>query len=543
MNTNVVNMEVAGPPVPVEPLRSVESLAGTPVVSGPGGECEISAEQRPYVCLLADGKMLVAPIWMGTSQARSLHALFRRQRGDITIVPAELEVIKACYDGMTSPGRAKAASMDRDGKQKMAFDIFKKAVDMRASDIHIRVSMRSGTKTLFRIQGVLTDVSVDTFDAGDALCHVIYQAMADVSDTTFSPQDRQDARIGQRNKLPRGVDGIRIATTPMTDGYLMVLRLLYEETAGGSTVQSLGYTDWHATAVRLMSSRPYGINILAGPTGSGKSTTLKLVLTNKIADAQAARAGIHVITVEDPPEYPIPGAVQTPVTNADGEADRAAAFSAAITASMRLDPDVMMISEIRDAASASAAFRAAMTGHQVWTTLHANSALAIVDRLVDLGVDMALVTDASLVTGLTCQRLVRLLCPHCSIPFLQNADRLDHKLVERVTAAVKRIESVRIKGNGCEHCNQLGTTGRTVVAEVVIPDAELMAHVRAGDRIEARNYWLHGQRGSTMLDHAVQLVADGRVDPSIAEEAVGPLTLHMLLEDSRLDVREVQSVV
>ncbi len=518
-------------------LHSTDSIAGIGVLSGTGGEFEVPPETRPYVCVLADGRMLVAPIWADNPMVRSMRARFTRLRADMTVVPADLEVIRAAYDGAVS---RKVSQSDQAGKQRIAFELFTKAVEARASDIHIRVSARTGTAVIFRIQGMLQKQSVDTYDAGNELCHVIYQAMADVSDTTFSPQDRQDARIGQRSKLPRGVDGIRIATTPMADGFLMVLRLLYEETAGGKDITSLGYDQWHDSAIKLMLSRPTGINILAGPTGSGKSTTLKLVLTNKIEDAQHR---IHVITIEDPPEYPIPGSVQTPVTNAENEGERSAAFSAAITASMRLDPDVMMISEIRDSASAKAAFRAAMTGHQVWTTLHANSALAIIDRLVDLGVDLALCSDANLMTGLSCQRLVRTLCPHCSKSFLEVSDSLDKKLVDRVIAAVRFLENVKVVGDGCEHCKWLGTSGRTVVAEIVIPDAELMSHIRAGDRIQAMNYWRTGQRGRSMLDHALSLIGEGKLDPGIAEEAVGPLTMALLLEDSRLDAREVAGVV
>jgi type II secretory ATPase GspE/PulE/Tfp pilus assembly ATPase PilB-like protein len=232
---------------------------------------------------------------------------------------------------------------------------------------------------------------------------------------------------------------------------------------------------------------------------------------------------IHVITVEDPVEYPIEGAVQTPVVNAPTEEARSLAFAAAIANAMRLDPDTIMIGEVRDRASAQSALRASMTGHQVWTTVHANSALAIVDRLVDLGLPIAMVTDESLVTGLISQRLVKVLCPHCSRPLSEAMRQLEMGLVARVKRAVgARFDYVRVAGPGCPHCKN-GTVGRTVVAEVVRTDAAFCELLRAGRKADAHHYWITELSGQTVAQHALEKVAAGLVDPRMAERVVGPL--------------------
>jgi len=200
-------------------------------------------------------------------------------------------------------------------------------------------------------------------------------------------------------------------------------------------------------------------------------------------------------------------------------------FAAAISNAMRLDPDTIMIGEVRDGASAQSALRAAMTGHQVWTTVHANNAMSVVDRLIDLGLPLRMVTDESVVTGLISQRLVKLLCPHCKLRFGDIRSELEPALVARVQrVAGARIADVCVAGPGCAHCRQRGTIGRTVVAEVIRPDARFFAYLREGDKAGALAYWLSELGGETVTDHAIRKVLDGLVDPRMAERVVGHLT-------------------
>jgi type II secretory ATPase GspE/PulE/Tfp pilus assembly ATPase PilB-like protein len=301
----------------------------------------------------------------------------------------------------------------------------------------------------------------------------------------------------------------------------MVLRLLYNDTDKSTDICALGYEPEQKAQVDSMKRRPTGINIISGPTGSGKSTTLQRTLLSIHSECKGSK---HIITVEDPPEYPMPGIVQTPVANADTEEARSNAFQAAIKATMRLDPNIIMIGEMRDTPSVQLAVRAAMTGHQVWSTVHANNAFAIIDRMVDLGVSLNIMADPTIVTGMICQRLLKVLCPHCKRPLTDVISHFSHEDQTRVMGSSIDLGSAHVAGLGCDHCSGSGVAGRTVVAEVVVPDQKLMDFIRKGDRHEAIKYW-RDRGGSSMLEQAILKINRGIVDPFQAEEEVGPLNL------------------
>jgi type II secretory ATPase GspE/PulE/Tfp pilus assembly ATPase PilB-like protein len=195
---------------------------------------------------------------------------------------------------------------------------------------------------------------------------------------------------------------------------------------------------------------------------------------------------------------------------------------------------------MRDRASAQNALRAAMTGHQVWTTVHANSALAIVDRLVDLGLPMTLVADHNVVTGLISQRLVKVLCPHCKKSLADNAFQLPPAVMTRIRHALGAdFSKACIVGPGCDHCGHHGTVGRSVLAEIIIPDDRFFSYIRAGEKTKATEYWLGELGGRTMLQHAIEKIVEGTVDPTMAEKVVGHLTLGPAVNGSFPRVAEV----
>jgi general secretion pathway protein E len=170
--------------------------------------------------------------------------------------------------------------------------------------------------------------------------------------------------------------------------------------------------------------------------------------------------------------------------------------------------------------------RASMTGHQVWTTVHANSAVAVIDRLVDLGLPLSLVADHTIVTGLISQRLVKVLCKHCSKPLVDHPHELPTATYARVQRAVgSEMHKVHIAGPGCEHCKHQGTIGRTVIAEVIVPDDQFFKYIRAGEKMEAVAYWLHELGGKTIREHAIEKIAAGLIDPRMAEKVVGHLAV------------------
>lgn len=466
----------------------------------------------------AAGVLYVSKTHAFQPQVRSFIQKMRQKSGSLPVEHVAMEVIQERRATQGAPARH-AMPVEPSEMQRVAVEIFRKAVEVRASDIHIRVAhKRQITKVYFRVHNDLEQREEHPASWGELLCSAIYTAMTDTSDPTYEPMNRQDARIPKRN-LPPGLDGIRVATTPQVDGNVMVLRLLYNDSGQSLDICTLGYSPEQKSLVGLMKRRPTGINIIAGPTGSGKSTTLQRTL---LSIHQECRGTKHIITVEDPPEYPMPGIVQTPVSNASTEQERSVAFQQAIKAAMRLDPNVIMIGEMRDGPSARLGVQAAMTGHQVWTTVHANNAFAIVDRMIDLGVPMNTMTDPTIVTGLICQRLLKVLCPHCKKPLAQTLERYDLEDRQRVMSAV-RLPSTFVVGDGCEHCKRTGIAGRTVVAEVVVPDEELMEMLRRGEKQLAVNAWR--ERGNlSMLDMAIRKVNEGKCDPFQAEEEVGPLT-------------------
>jgi general secretion pathway protein E len=461
------------------------------------------------------------------SKNHAFHAQVRSFMRQLQTKNVEYQVQQVAMDVIQEMRSQRVASekdepsVELSEMQRQATEMFRKAVEVRASDIHIRVSNRQGiTKVYFRVHNDLELQADHPATWGNFLCSAIYTAMSDVSDATYEPLSRQDGRISNRERLPERLDGIRIATTPQVDGNVMVLRLLYNDSGKSTDICTLGYSQEQKNLVGLMKRRPTGINIIAGPTGSGKSTTLQRTLLSIHQECHGTK---HIITVEDPPEYPMPGIVQTPVANASTEQERSAAFQAAIKAAMRLDPNVIMIGEMRDQPSARLGVQAAMTGHQVWTTVHANSAFAIIDRMVDLGVPMNTMSDPTIVTGLICQRLLKVLCPKCRQPFPQVIQRYAADDRERVLSAIN-VADTFVAGPGCPDCNGTGVAGRTVVAEVVVPDQEMMDLIRKGEKVQAYAHWREKGHAS-MLDSAIAKVNAGLCDPFQAEEEVGPLNV------------------
>ena len=506
------------------------------VTTSPNGSIPLTDTQRRYVAMLGDGRLLIAKgKLLHEDTLAGIQSIRRQGRPVDKGVIVELDVLRIIYQNAEKnipKGQGRRGRGDGlQEMQKQVLALIDEASKLKASDIHIKIN-RFEAKIFFRTQGVMDYRGQMEADIAQDFCTAAFN-MADASDATYRPNDYQGARISDaRVTMPEGVQSVRLQFNPLPNGgRYMVCRLLYSnsQASTGSDVDTLGYTRVHVEQIVKMRRKPYGINIISGPTGSGKSTTLQRALT---ALMHENRGTINVITIEDPPEYVIENAAQLPVLNAKTDEDRREAFRAAISASLRSDPDVIMIGEIRDAASSNLAFTAAMTGHGVWASLHANDALCIIDRLRDQGVEIYKLTDEKLVTGLIGQRLIRRLCNKCSVAFgaACNEGIISGELAEKIISMVGEERAAHVKScGGGENCPEKGNTcsrgyvGREVVAETVNPDNEFMTFMRDFKKKEAYDYWLENLNGMTMLEHALQKLVDGKISPHDMESRLGDI--------------------
>lgn len=513
-------------------MTSLSIVAPLPprVLTAQGQRWELSKEQREIMALTDDGMLYVS-----SSHTNDLHVMAlcdRLDRGGIRyqVQHVDLNEIDRLYkSGIVQAGE----TIGDDGQQVFqnqaeVVKIIRQACEQRASDIHFIAAPDGRSKIRFRIDGLLTTVTRPRQQHLEELCSTVYQSMCDVAEPLFQPHLDQDARVSKAFVDQLGLYGARVSTRPRAPGFLMVLRLLYND-ASLNSLEGLGYLPKQITLFERMLRLPYGMNILSGPTGSGKSMTLKVVL--HMLDVLTSGTK-HILTIEDPPEYSIDGegVNQTPLVydTTDPQAE-IQAWSAGISNGMRLDPDYMMIGEIREFFAAVAAFRGAMTGHGMWSTLHTNTAIGVLQRLHDLGVAPSLLFDPALLTGMINQSLVPKLCTHCRRPFNEHRQELDPSLVERVERTCT-TDTVFIRGTGCQHCRD-GLSGRSVVAEVLMPNLRFMRVFREKGPAEARNYWVKHMDGITKHAHAIHRINEGLYDPATAEMIIGPLDMDLYVLD------------
>lgn len=485
------------------------------VLTAKGASWEVTQELQHMLCLTDDGVLYVSQQHVMDVHVRAFMERLRRRGHQFTPRPTPVADIRKLYESAVSVSQEEESTH----RQTEVVQLIKQAVQLGASDVHFIVGRHSGDIKV-RVDGELSLLSSLSAQHGRDLCATIYNSMCDVAEEFFQPERKQDARLKADFVHQCKLFGARVATTPTDSGVFMVLRLLYDSGLKTLTLEELGYLPKQVSLIRRMGQRTTGLNIFAGPTGSGKSTTLQSVLTQLVQDTEGR---INLLTIEDPPEYAIRGAVQTPLLgDKDDDAEVSRSWARSISNAMRLDPDVIMVGEMRDKSSAGAAFRAAMTGHGVWTTLHANDVFSILARLQDIGVELSLLTDPALVTGLINQSLVRKLCPHCKKSYAEHKDELPADLIERIEHTCK-VENIFLRGDGCPECKHKGIRGRTVVAEVVMPTKPLMDVFKASGKAEAREFWVKSEAGITKNRHLITLIEKGLVDPRFGEADVCPL--------------------
>lgn len=518
----------------VEPIEITDPGSGKKIVvsgeilTSPNGKLHTSEDLRKMCILTSTGQYIVARATKQNPRILSFEARVR-QMGYL-IHEAELvdmATLSAIYEQAVKRGNIQdRLGRDNTRMQRDVIEMIDKGAKSNASDIHLYADLNHAVVE-FRLDGAITQIDeLDPQYAFDFMATAF--AMADASDPSYQPYDVQGARISRMTtELPPAVQSVRLQWDPLVfNGRTLIMRLLYSKHKNTSDLLGLGYAPSHLVLIRYLQAMPEGINIIAGPTGSGKSTTLKVALDGLIA----AREGeIKVFTVEDPPEYIIDGARQIPVMNAATPEERSIAFQKVISAALRSDPDALMIGEIRDTQSAKLAFEGAMTGHQIWTSLHATNALVILDRLRDLGVEWYKLTDPAIITGLLGQRLVRMLCPACRVHWSEAVKKgaIDPDAQQRLDAFLESLGrggDIYHKGPGCSHpgCKK-GYIGRSVVAEIILPDQDFMDLIKKEEKVAARALWLEEMNGMTMVCHGMSKVLRGEVSPIDLERSAGLL--------------------
>jgi general secretion pathway protein E len=326
------------------------------------------------------------------------------------------------------------------------------ALKAGASDIHLECHP-AGLQVKFRLDGVLNAIArLDSAElAAQAISRIKVMAQLDIA----------ERRVPQDGRLQISVDGravdVRVSIMPSIHGEDAVLRILdrrhLAESLSGLTLARLGFDAASAEALRRLCRRPHGMLLVTGPTGSGKTTTLYAA----ISETHLSRD--KIVTIEDPVEYQLPGVLQIPVNERKG-----LTFARGLRSILRHDPDKILVGEIRDAETAQIAVQSALTGHLVFTTVHANTVFDVVGRFEQFGIDAY--TFSSAINGILAQRLFRSLCGRCAQPIeMQSEGGEDAELALAVQRGAK---PQLMQAVGCAHCRGTGYVGRFALGELLL---------------------------------------------------------------------------
>ncbi len=549
------------PPAPAEDIkvedeRTLPLLFTGTVLTAANGALKIPEEARNLCALFDSGLWLVSASHRRSPLVTSVAQAAKRQGYKVDdpkyVTP---NIILQAY--LYADRSANAMHYDENTARRRIVATLEQAVQMGANDIHVE-SVNGRCVVQFRIDGSLRRQDVWTQVEGDQFLAAVYSHSIGQSGATSNFQEPQaamltsDARGKEVITLPKGVISVRCQWVPLSNGGAYLdMRLSYDsahlwgENFVMADVDSLGFSQEQLKVVQSLRASPGGLRIFSGPVNQGKTTTLRVVLNRRMVETEMR---LNCLLIEDPPEGGVVGSRQIGVSASVKDEQREKTFVEIMRCALRLDPDIVMLGEVRDLQTAQFAFRLALTGRQVYTTGHVYSALATPKRLRDIGVEPYIVYDHNLVRGMACQRLLRSLCPHCRIPLEQACQDLGpsmRELKRRVRAGLAVMEASRNKANvgrpiidclqepdlskvflanpeGCPQCYK-GRAGRTVCAEIIETDAKLMSLLSDNREDEAERYWLSpaGLNGINMLQRGLEKVRGGEVSPDDAEFELG----------------------
>jgi general secretion pathway protein E len=363
-----------------------------------------------------------------------------------------------------------------------------------ASDIHLETGA-AALAIKYRIDGVLVGIgSLAGLDlAEQVISRVKVMAELDIAERRV-PQDGR-FKVSVRG---REID-FRVSIMPSIFGEDAVLRILDKQRLAdevrGLTLDSLGFDEPVKARIRKLANEPYGMLLVTGPTGSGKTTTLYATIT------EINHGRDKIVTIEDPVEYQLAGVLQIPVNEKKG-----LTFARGLRSILRHDPDRILVGEIRDGETAQIAVQAALTGHLVFTTVHANNVFDVLGRFTHMAVDPY--SFAAALNGIVAQRLVRLNCPHCSAPHAPTEETLAASGL--TTAAVESFDFRA--GRGCGQCRGTGYKGRTAIAEILMLTDELREMIVGRESIRSLKEAARANGTHFLREAAVDLVHQGRTD-------------------------------
>ncbi len=433
----------------------------TPVRNTDGGELEVVCRQVPVLSTLAEikrfaGQPLRLKLVNAAEFEQVLSAAYARDASEAR------QMVEDMSDDLNLVSVANALPETEDLLEqeddapiiRLINALLAEAIRESASDIHVE-TFEKDLVVRFRVDGVMREMVRPKWQLSPLLVSRIkVMAKLDIAEKRVPQDGRIGLRIGGRE-----VD-VRVSTMPVSNGERVVLRLL-DKQAGRLQLSRLGMSERDLIGVRDLVHRPHGILLVTGPTGSGKTTTLYASLS------ELSKASMNILTVEDPVEYNLDGVGQAQVNTKSGMT-----FARGLRAILRQDPDVVMVGEIRDLETAETAVQASLTGHLVLSTLHTNTAVGAVTRLVDMGVEPFLLSSSLI--GSLAQRLVRVLCRQCARQ--RPATPLELDFLQVRSASVS--EPV-----GCDACGHSGYRGRTGVYELVMVDERMqqLVHDRASE--------------------------------------------------------------
>jgi type IV pilus assembly protein PilB len=420
-----------------------------------GGTLEIViADPFDHVMLERLERLSGMPVTLLLSSKSAIHATLKRSQGTAEVLKDVSEDFRLVVVKESDEGKEEMVALEKLGDTaspvvKLVNTLLVAALQKRASDVHIE-TYEQGIVVKYRIDGVLYPATeiLDRRHHSPLVSRLKVMAELDIAERRIPQDGRFKLRFGNRD-----ID-FRISIMPSVFGEDVVIRILDKsaitEGLKNLRLDSLGMVPEVMRKFRKAVREPYGMVLITGPTGSGKTTTLYAALSELNANEE------KIITIEDPVEYQLDGIVQIPVNE-----KKNLTFARGLRSILRHDPDKIMVGEIRDTETAMIAVQSALTGHLVFTTVHANNAFDVIGRFSHMGVDVY-----SFVSALNCvmaQRLIRLTCPQCKRPVKPDPELLELSGLDRRA----HVGQAWYEGTGCDHCHGTGYRGRAAITELL----------------------------------------------------------------------------